>query len=165
MDTQPDTTPRTDLTQPFSWQAPDSIPVQRGLTWHVIFITATLGLMLLALFVFKSWTFFILLPIMALALLLLNAKPPTMITYAISPKGVYVGDKLYDFSEFRSFGLIEYQSQHSAVLLPVRRFSPAVTLYFSAQEGEQVVDMLGARLPMQPMQPDILEKLIRIIKL
>ena len=56
-------------------------------------------------------------------------------------------------------------NQHSAILLPVKRFSPGLTLYFSEKEGEKIVDMLGARLPMQEIKPDALEKLIRMIKL
>ena len=39
------------------------------------------------------------------------------------------------------------------------------TIYFSEAEGEKIVDMLGARLPMQEIKPDALEKLIRLIKL
>ena len=78
---------------------------------------------------------------------------------------MYVADKLYDFSEFRAFGLTEDRGQHSAVLLPVKRFSPGLTIYFSEAEGELIVDMLGARLPMQEIHLDSLEKLIRWIKL
>lgn len=121
--------------------------------------------MALAIFVFNSWTFAILLPIMAVALVLLRSKPSVMVNYAISPKGVYVADRLYDFSEFRAFGLGQDGDQHSAILLPVKRFSPALTIYFSEAEGETIVDMLGARLPMQEIAPDALEKLIRIIRL
>lgn len=121
--------------------------------------------MALAILVFRSWTFAILLPIMTVALLTLTSKPPQTINYAISPKGIYVADKLYDFSEFRAFGLLTEAGQHSAVLLPVKRFSPELTIYFSEEEGEKIVDMLGARLPIQEIKPDALEKLIKLIKL
>ena len=132
---------------------------------YVAFGVVLIGLMALAILVFKSPTFAILLPIMTVALFLLSEKTPQNINYAISPKGVYVGDKLYDFSEFRAFGITRENNQHSAILLPVKRFSPGLTLYFSEKEGEKIVDMLGARLPMQEIKPDALEKLIRMIKL
>ncbi|MDO4773874.1 MAG: hypothetical protein Q4A37_01995 [Candidatus Saccharibacteria bacterium] len=155
----------TQLNEPFSWQAPEGMSAHRTVLWYIVFGVLTLGLMLLSIFLIKSWTFAILVPIMAVAVLLAVSRPPRMINYAVSPKGVYVADKLYDFSEFRAFGVMLDPQQPSIILLPVRRFSPGLTLYFSEAEGERIVDMLGARLPMQEVTPDAIEKFIRAIKL
>jgi len=156
---------KTDLSQPFSWQAPEGLPVSRSAGWYIVFAVVVLVLVLLAIFVIKSVTFAILVPIMAVSVLVLTGKPPRIINYSVSPKGVYVADKLYDFSEFRSFGVIKEQQLSSAILIPVKRFAPGLTLYFNDQDGEQIVDMLGARLPMQEVKVDALEKFIRLIRL
>lgn len=153
------------LTEPIAWNAPEGIRVQRGAVWYVLFAIVLAGLMALAILVFQNWTFAVLLPIMAVALFVLSNKNPQIINYAISPKGIYIADTLHDFSEFRAFGLIHDNDQHSILLLPVKRFSPGLTIYFSEAEGERIVDMLGARLPMQEIKPDALEKFIRLIKL
>lgn len=154
-----------DLTEPIAWNAPEGVRVQRGAVWYVIFAIVLAGLMALAILVFQNWTFAILLPIMAVALFVLSNNNPQTINYAISPKGIYIADTLHDFSEFRAFGLLHENDQHSILLLPVKRFSPGLTIYFSEAEGEKIVDMLGARLPMQEIKPDALEKFIRLIKL
>ena len=154
-----------DLTEPIAWNAPEGVRVQRGAVWYVLFAIVLAGLMALAILVFQNWTFAILLPIMAVALFILSNKNPQTINYAISPKGIYIADTLHDFSEFRAFGLLHENNQHSILLLPVKRFSPGLTIYFSEAEGEKIVDMLGARLPMQEIKPDALEKFIRLIKL
>lgn len=154
-----------DLTEPIAWNAPEGVRVQRGAVWYILFAIVLAGLMALAILVFQNWTFAILLPIMAVALFVLSNKNPQTINYAISPKGIYIADTLHDFSEFRAFGLLHENDQHSILLLPVKRFSPGLTIYFSEAEGEKIVDMLGARLPMQEIKPDALEKFIRLIKL
>ena len=154
-----------DLTEPIAWNAPEGVRVQRGAVWYVLFAIVLAGLMALAILVFQNWTFAILLPIMAVALFVLSNKNPQTINYAISPKGIYIADTLHDFSEFRAFGLLHENDQHSILLLPVKRFSPGLTIYFSEAEGEKIVDILGARLPMQEIKPDALEKFIRLIKL
>ena len=154
-----------DLTEPIAWNAPEGVRVQRGAVWYVLFAIVLAGLMALAILVFQNWTFAILLPIMAVALFVLSNKNPQTINYAISPKGIYIADTLHDFSEFRAFGLLHENDQHSILLLPVKRFSPGLTIYFSEAEGEKIVDRLGARLPMQEIKPDALEKFIRLIKL
>lgn len=162
---KPTSSDRFDLTEPIAWNAPEGVQVQRGKIWYVMFAVILVGLIALAILVFKNWTFAALLPIMAVALFTLSNKSPQIINYAISPKGVYIADVLHDFSEFRAFGLLHENGQHSIILLPVKRFSPGLTIYFSEAEGEKIVDMLGARLPMQEIKPDALEKLIRLIKL
>ena len=154
-----------DLTEPIAWNAPEGVRIQRGAVWYVLFAIVLAGLMALAILVFQNWTFAILLPIMAVALFVLSTNNPQTINYAISPKGIYIADTLHDFSEFRAFGLLHENDQHSILLLPVKRFSPGLTIYFSEAEGEKIVDMLGARLPMQEIKPDALEKFIRLIKL
>lgn len=154
-----------DLTEPVAWNAPEGLRMQRSLGWYVIFGTVVIALMALAILVFKSWTFAVLIPIMAISLIVLTDKTPNIINYAISPKGVYVADKLHDFSEFRAFGMIREGDHYSILLLPVKRFSPGLTIYFTEAEGERIVDMLGARLPMQEVKSDILEKFIHFIKL
>ena len=80
-------------------------------------------------------------------------------------KGIDIADKLYDFSEFRAFGVIDEPGSPSIIVLPVKRFSTGVTLYFNIEDGERIVDMLGARLPLQEVKLDLLEKVIRLIKL
>ena len=102
---------------------------------------------------------------MALAVIVMARRSPLPIQYSISPKGIYVADRLYDFSEFRSFGVIQDSAGPYIMMLPVKRFSPGVTLYFDEKDGEKIVDMLGARLSLQDIQPDGLEKFIRFIRL
>ncbi len=165
-DNQEDSTQEgADLTQPVAWEAPEGVQTHHTGLWYGGLALVTIVLMALSIFLLKSLTFAILIPVMVAALVLQLSRPLRIINYAISPKGVYVADKLYDFSEFRAFGLVNDRGQHSAVLLPVKRFSPGLTIYFSEAEGEAVVDMLGARLPMQEIRLDSLEKLIRLIKL
>lgn len=163
-DTMPES-PVADLAQPFSWTAPESVHVARGKGWYVVFGAVILGLMALAIFIFESWTFAILLPVMAIATIMLITKKPRDINYAVGPKGIHIGDKLYDYSEFRAFGIYQDAEPLSIIVLPVKRFSPGITLYFSEAEGETIVDMLGARLPLQEVKHDAFDKLIRLIRL
>ena len=88
---------RIDLTEPIAWNAPEGVQVQRGKLWYVFFVIVLIGLMALAILVFKNWTFAVLLPIMAVALFVLSNKTPQVINYAISPKGIYIADVLHDF--------------------------------------------------------------------
>jgi hypothetical protein len=51
------------------------------------------------------------------------------------------------------------------MLLPTKRFKPGVSVYFPEEAGEAIVDMLGARLPMQEFHLDIIDKLVRKLRI
>ena len=48
---------------------------------------------------------------------------------------------------------------YSITLLPRKRFAPGVNVYFPPEQGEQIVDMFGAVLPMEPIKQDFIDRL------
>lgn len=154
-----------DLSQPFSWQATEYTHQDHSSTWYIVFGSVFVVLLAIAIFAIKNITFIILLPVMATAVLLLIKKPARVINYSISPKGIYVGDRLYDYSEFKSFSITIEPTHAYITLLPTTRIGLGLTLYFSDSDGEKIVDLLGARIPMQDIKPNMIDKLARIMRL
>lgn len=157
----------TDMSQeqPVRWQATEYIQREKNGLWFVAFIVTTLSLMAIAIFLIQSWTFAILIPVMATALLTYTHRPPRLINYTLSRKGLHVNDHLYSFAEFKAFGVIRDASEYSIMLVPIKRFRPGVSVYFPEEVGEALVDMLGARLPMRDLHLDIVDKIIRKLRI
>ncbi|MDB5168020.1 MAG: hypothetical protein JWO55_278 [Candidatus Saccharibacteria bacterium] len=151
--------------QPVRWQAQEYIQHDKGQLWFVVFAAAFVALMAIAVFVIQSVTFNILVPVMAVALFVYVNRPPRMIDYTLSRKGLYINDRLYPFSEFKGFGVIHDGKEYSVLLLPVKRFKPGVSVYFPEVAGEAIVDMLGARLPMQELHLDVVDRIIRKLRI
>jgi len=147
------------------WQGPEYIERDRGGRWYVAFIIVTLVLMAVAIFLINSWTFAILIPVMAVALFVYTRRPPTLVDYTVSRKGIHVNDRLYSYDEFRSFGVVSHAGAHSVLLVPRKRFHMGVTAYFPEEVGEALVDMLAARLPMQTHTPDTIDKLLAKLRI
>jgi hypothetical protein len=51
------------------------------------------------------------------------------------------------------------------MLLPTKRFKPGTSVYFPEEAGEAIVDMLGARLPMEDLHLDVVDKVIRKLRI
>ena len=103
---------------------------------------------------------------MAVALIIYTRRPPRTLTYGLSPKqGLFVGERLHPFDEFKAFGVITDQGHNSIMLIPTKRFSPGVSVYFPEDAGEQIVDVLGQRLPMENLKLDIIDVVIRKLRL
>jgi hypothetical protein len=167
-DAQPEATgmPVTDAvtlpeTQPVQWQAPEYIQERRSPWWYIGFWIVTILLVAIAAFVIRSWSFAILVPAMAAALMIYSHRPPHMLSYVLSAKGLYINEKLHPMNEFRSFGIMKDESIPSLMLIPVKRFRPGLTVHFPDEMVEAIVDLLGQRIPMQELKLDALDHVIR----
>lgn len=162
---EPTTTSKLDLArESMSWESPEEIKPHRGAIWYTAFGLISIGLTATAVFI-GNISFAVLMVVIIIAVIIIHVLPPRIINYSISPKGVYTGDRLHDYSEFRSFGIQQREGLFSVVLMPVKRFSLSTSLYFPEDKGEKIIDMLGARLPLQEIKLDSLDKFIRLIKL
>lgn len=150
---------------PVRWQALEYIQRDKSLIWFIVFGIVFVAVMIIAIFVIKSITFDILVPIMAASLLMYVYRPPRILDYVLSSKGLFVNDHLYPFVDFKSFGVIKDDEQFSILLVPIKRFKPGVSIYFPEEVGETLVDMLGARLPMQELKLDIIDRVIRKLRI
>lgn len=159
----PDDTPDN---PPITWSAQEYIHTDKSPVWFVLFSLVVLGFVALDIFLLKSWTFSILVFVMAVAIIVYIRRPPRTLTYALSPaQGLYVGERLYHFDEFRAFGLIQDGEHHSIMLIPRKRFSPGVSVYFPEDAGERIVDILGQRLPMENLKLDLVDIVVRKLRL
>jgi hypothetical protein len=151
---------------PVTWSAQEYIHLDRSPLWFVFFAIVVLGLVALSILLLKSWSFSVLIVVMAVALIVYIRRPPRTITYALSPaQGLYVGERLYHFDEFKAFGLIQDGDNHSIMLIPRKRFAPGVSVYFPEDAGERIVDILGGQLPMEDLKLDIVDLIVRKLRL
>lgn len=156
----------TEVDDPVTWIAQEYIHLDKSPLWFIIFVIVVLGLISVDVFFLKSWTFSALVIVMAVAVVIYTRRPPRTLTYGLSGKqGLYVGERLYHFDEFKAFGLIQDGEHHSIMLIPTKRFSPGVSVYFPEQVGEQIVDILGQRLPMENLKLDIIDIVVRKLRL
>ena len=149
-----------------TWSAVEYIDIDKSPVWYILVIVIALLLVAVDVFLLKSWTFSVLVVVMAIATIIYARRPARTITYALSAaQGIYVGEQLHPFDEFKSFSLIKADGHNSIVFIPKKRFSLGVTIYFPDEAGEEIVDIIGGRLSMEERKPDIFDSLIRKLRL
>jgi hypothetical protein len=151
--------------EPVRWQAAEYIHHDKPVMWFVIFTAVVVALMAASIFLIDSITFTILIPVMAAALLVYNYRPPRTLDYTLSRQGLHINDVLYPFAEFKGFGVIHDGKEYSVMLIPVKRFKLGVSVYFPEEAGEQIVDLLASRLPMQELHRDLFDKIIHKLRI
>ena len=151
---------------PVTWTAQEYIHIDKSPIWFVSFVVVVLGFIAIDIFLLKSYTFSALVIVMAVAVVIYTRRPPRTLTYGLSVRqGLYVGEKLYHFDEFKAFGLIPDGEHNSIMLIPTKRFAPGVSVYFPTEAGERIVDILGQRLPMEELKLDIIDVVVRKLRL
>jgi hypothetical protein len=149
--------------EPVHWQSPEYHHNNKSMQWFIIFGLVSVSLVVAAVLLLQSWTFAVLVVVMAVALGLYAQRPPRMMDYTLSEKGLFINDTLHGYAEFKAFGVIHDGNDYSVTFIPVRRFSPEVTAYFPEASGEAIVDMLGVKLPMQPLKTNVFDRIIRYL--
>ena len=147
-----------------SWTAEEYIVRDRNTWWYVGLVIVTIALSVLAVFL-NWWTFLALIILSMITILISNLRPPRKIDYLLDEKGLTEGEKLHKYEEFKAFGILKENNNFSAVLIPKKRFSPSVKVYFPEGSGEAIVDALGARLPMEEIKLDFLDKIVNFLRI
>ena len=147
-----------------TWEAREYIPHDKNRGWYVALIILTLALAALSVLV-GWWSFALLIVVSAVALIIYSVRPPRVMKYSFTAKGLKEGNKLYDFADYKTFGVINDGGHYAIVLTPRKRFSPRVWVYFPEESGEAIVDAFGARLKMAPVELDAIDKIVRMLRI
>lgn len=166
VDLPPENPKSTSIDATTTWTAQEYVHIDKSPIWFILFALIVILLVAADIFLLKSYTFSALVIVMAAAIIIYARRPPRELTYALSLKqGLYIGERLYRFDEFKAFGLIKDGEQNSIMLIPRKRFAPGVSVYFPEEAGEKIVDILGNRLPMENLKLDAIDVIVRKLRL
>ena len=147
------------------WQEREKTDTNRDQRWYVLFSIVVVFLFIVSIWLFKSFTFARLIPVMAAALLISLRRPAVAINYTASYTNITIGSQSYFYTSFKSFSVTINPNQNWLTLIPRKRFAIPVVVYFPEDIGEQLVDVVASQLPMSQHKPDLLEKIIAYLRL
>ena len=147
-----------------NWQAREYIERKKSAGWYVGLAIVTLALVALAIWL-QYWSFLVVIVVAVISLLVYSSRPPRMLHYSLTEDGITEGNNLQPFDKFKSFGVFNEANHYSIVLIPKSRFGMRMTIYFPETEGEQIVDFFGERLPMEEVHLDLVDKLVRWLRI
>ena len=143
-----------------NWEAREYIERKKNTGWYVGFALVVVALIAIAILL-QYWLFILVIVLAAVALLTYVLRPPRMLHYSLDDKGLTEGNNLYIYDDFKSFGILNEGNHYCIVLTPKKRFGT----HFPETEGEQIVDIFGERLPMEEVHQDVIDKLVRWLRI
>lgn len=147
----------------FSWQASEYVHHRKGPGWYAGFIGGLAALSALAIWL-HFWLTIGAFVAMGIAIVVYAHRPPRTLLYELTPTGITIDGRQFDFSQFRSFGVLPDEEWHSIDLEPVKRFDPRMTILFDDADFDEIVGHLELHLSRIDRQPDIIERLSRYLR-
>lgn len=148
-----------------SWTASEFIAYDKGPKWYLAAFGAALVLSILTFFVTsqdKISTVFVFGLIMLL--IFFAKRQPRIMSYAITNKGIVIGNTLFSYNSLKSFAIIDEGAISSIDILPLKRFMPSISMYYEPQDEAKITEALGAYLPKDERKQALIDKLMHKIR-
>ena len=147
----------------FSWNASEFIHHQKKTSWYLIFGLIVIALIIITILT-HQWFSAALFVVMASALVVYANKEPRLLRYHLNESGITIEQKLYKYSQFRSFAIFNDVAWHSIDLDPLQRFQPRLTVMFDSNDLPHIESILSSHLPRIDREPDLVERATRFLK-
>ncbi|MCA9332575.1 hypothetical protein KDA00_01745 [Candidatus Saccharibacteria bacterium] len=157
---------QTNNTDGVSWTASEYIAHEKDVGW---FLAISLAIIVVAGIVYAldsnhSLISPILIVIAGITFMVAANRSPRVLDYVVDASGIYVGQKLYRFSQFKSFSMVEEGPIYSINFSPLQRFVPSLTIYFDPKDKEKITNAISIYLPHEVKKQDPVDILMRKIR-
>ncbi len=147
-----------------TWEAEEYVQHDRNRGWYFGLVIVSLILIAVSILL-KWWSFAAVVVVSAVALVVYTTRPPRILKYKLDDKGLTEGGRFYSYADYKSFGILQDGTHFAIVLTPRKRFSGRVTVFFPEKQGEVIVDAFGARLPMEQVKLDFIDKAVKFLRI
>lgn len=147
-----------------SWTASEYVAHQKNASWYFLLLIVVVAMSTGVYFIVNDVLTVITIVVVGGAFAFLASRPPRTLHYSVNSTGVKIDKKLYPHNILRSFSVQEDGALHSLQLIPLKRFMPAISLYYPPDQEESILNVLSSYLPHEDRKPDALDRLMRKVR-
>jgi hypothetical protein len=147
-----------------AWTASEFVAHDKSAGWYFMLITASAAISVVVYLISKDFVSVAVVLTAALLLSVYGSHKPRQLEYRLDAHGIGIGPKSYGYEEFRSFSVVPEGAFSSIVFMPLKRFSPPISIYYAPEDEDKIVGMLSDRLPFEEGRRDAIDSLMRRIR-
>ncbi len=142
------------------WTASEFVAHSKTVVWYLSLAAITVVVALLAFLITKDKITTSVILVVGLVLGIYGARKPKIQSYRLSEDGLSIANKTYNFSDYRSFAVLEEGAFRTLTLMPVKRFGFMVTAHYDPADEDKIINFLGGYLPMEERKKDLLDQFL-----
>lgn len=146
------------------WDAQEYVVQEHNTGWFIALAVVVLAFTGFSIWL-SNWTFLAVIVVAVIAILTRIFMPPRTLHYSMTKESITEGGTVHLFADYKSFAILKEDSHYSAILVPKKRLALQIKVYFPEKNGEEIVDLLGAKLPMTEPRMDFLDKLVKFLRI
>jgi hypothetical protein len=147
-----------------TWVAAEFIAHQKTLQWYSSLAAVDVALAAITFLLTRDFISTAVIIICGILFGVYAGHQPRELEYSVDAAGLTIAAKRYLFDQFRSYSVIEDGAFVSISLMPLRRFSPGLTIYCDPGQEEAIMGILSEHLPLDDHTHDPVDRLMRRIR-
>jgi len=147
------------------WSASEFVAHQKTIGWYLILaVSAIVAAGLIYLLTHGDKITAVVVIVAALFFGYVAGRKPRTLEYELSSAGITIGHRFYPYENFKSFW-VEHQGTFGSIsFMPLKRFMPLLTVYYAADQEEEILNALSNHLPIEEAHRDMLDQFIDRIR-
>lgn len=146
-----------------TWEAPEHHHIEKGSDWYWALAIIAFAIVIVAVFL-GNLLFAIVIALGALLVAFVSLRGPLTVSFAITPRGVRIGDELHPYASLASFCLDDEDPRGPQLLLQSKRaLIPLLVLPVPEDALEEIDDMLAERLPEEHLEESLAQRLLEFL--
>ena len=147
-----------------TWTASEFVAHEKSAGWYLLLALAATLIGGLVYLIAKDIISVAVVAVAALLFGVYGARQPRQLEYRLDAHGIGIGPKHYAYNQFRSFTVMPEGAFSSIVFMPLKRFSPPITIYYAPEDEDKIADLLVNQLPFEEARRDAVDSLMRRIR-
>lgn len=156
--------PAPEVEDIITWTASEFIEHNKGFGWYALLALATIVLAGLIFLLTRDKMTTTVVIVAGIIFGVYAARKPRTLNYRLDAHGLTIGEKFYDYGQFRSFTVVREGIFSSVDFMPLKRFMPILTIYYEPKDEPKIARLLSERLPTDFRKRDWFEQLMHQIR-
>jgi hypothetical protein len=152
-----------DDAQAITWTASEFIAHAKSPGWYLALFLAAIAAAALIFLVTRDPISSGVIIVAALLLAIYGGHKPRELEYRLDTSGLSIGQKHFGYHQFRSFSVLPEGAFSSIVFMPLKRFAVQTTIYYTPEDEDKIVNLIGNYLPLEERGHDAVDRLMHRI--
>ena len=149
-----------EVTTAITWEAPEHAHFEKGADWYWILGIVTISVAVGAFF-FGNFLFAILICVAGSAMGIMAAREPAIIPFAVSARGVRIGEQVYPYSSLDGYRVDDEDPIGPRLFLRSKQLHATLLVMPLPEEYvEEIEDLVSVRLPEADLEEPLLHKVL-----
>lgn len=146
------------------WSASEFIAHDRNASWYLVLGGGAVATSAIVYLLTRDEISSAMIVIVAILFGVFAGKRPRTLDYTVDNEGITIGPKKYPYGLFKSFSVMEEGALHALSFMPMRRFMPIISVYYSNEDEDKILQKIANFLPFEEHRQDVIDKFMHKIR-